>query len=279
MRTFLLSPDDAAVRFTRRLGALTLLGATLAAAAACSAYDSKGGSYGGPTDPPGPVVSIVSGAGAITANVAEYRTLLGDPLNGVTVGQQPAGRREINWDAVPAAVTNTNTFSGFFFNSNSPRGAVMTTPGTGFRVSDNDFGDITTADSIGFNAFSPTKTFAPVGSNVMDVTFQVAGSPTPAAVTGFGAVFSDVDVAGATKMELFDKDGRSLGVYPVPVRTDAAGLSFLGVKYDSPIVARVRITSGQGAIAANQRDVTDGGNLDLVVMDDFLYGEPKAIGQ
>jgi hypothetical protein len=38
-------------------------------------------------------------------------------------------------------------------------------------------------------------------------------------------------------------------------------------------VARVRITSGSGIPGAN--DVTQGGPADVVMMDDFLYGEPQ----
>ena len=43
----------------------------------------------------------------------------------------------------------------------------------------------------------------------MDVHFRVAGEQTPAAVTGFGVVLSDVDVAGATLAE----SGMSVGTY------------------------------------------------------------------
>ena len=75
----------------------------------------------------------------------------------------------------------------------------MTTPGTGLRVSDKDFSDINTAFGDDFNAFSPAKTFAAVGSTITNVTFQVAGASTPAVVAGFGVVFSDVDNATSAK--------------------------------------------------------------------------------
>jgi len=90
-------------------------------------------------------------------------------------------------------------------------------------------------------------------------------------------VFSDVERVGAASIKLVDADGRSLGQYHAPVRTDLAGFSFVGVVFESPIVAEVRIVSGQRALGAGVQDLSDGGNLDLAVMDDYLYAEPQAI--
>jgi len=92
-------------------------------------------------------------------------------------------------------------------------------------------------------------------------------------------VFSDVERGDAASLMLFDAEGRSLGRYNAPVRSDAAGFSFIGVVFESPIVAEVRITSGQRALGADVQDLSDGGNLDLAVMDDYLYGEPQGIGE
>ena len=47
--------------------------------------------------------------------------------------------------------------------------------------------------------------------------------------------------------------------------------SFLGVDFGTAVVSRVRITSGNAALGPG---LTDGGIRDLVVMDDFIYGEP-----
>lgn len=247
-------------------------------ASAC--YDNNNNNYN-PTEPVPPTPTVVTASGDIKAKVDEYRALLGDPKNGGTVvGPAAAGRREVNWDGVNAANVNVNTFPGDFFNTTTKLGLVMTTPGTGLRVSDTDFSDINAAFGDVFNAFSPAKTFAAVGSTITDVTFQVAAATTPAVVAGFGVVFADVDIAGATKIEAFDKAGKSLGVFAAPVRSDANGNSFVGVKFDSPIIARIRITSGTGALGAQATDVSAGtGGADLVVMDDFLYSEPMPIPQ
>ena len=252
----------------RTFGVLALLGF----AVGCD-YSNNGGIYG---PPGGPIATAITATGDITAKVNEYRTLLGDPRNGGTVGPQSTGRREINWDGVPPQFDNgDNLFPGDFFNTNVKLGAVLTTPGTGFRNDSTLFAGVDSSYGGQFAFFSANKIFAPVGSNVLDVTFRVPGTATPGLSSGFGAVFSDVDTPGATHLEYYAKDGRLLSRSDVPARSDPSGLSFVGVKFDSVAVARVRITLGTGALGAGVADVSAGGTLDLVVLDDFLYGEPQ----
>jgi hypothetical protein len=219
---------------------------------------------------------VFSATGDIGATLAEFRTALGDPLNVSTPGI-PGGRREIKWDGVPEALTNVNTFPGDFFNTTVKAGAIFSTDGSGFRNSDNDFSDINPAYADDFNAFSLPKTFMPIGSAALTVSFRVPGAETPAATRGFGVVFSDVERRGAASIKLFDAEGRSLGQYHAPVRSDPAGFSFVGVVFESPIVAQVRIRSGQQALGEGIQDLSDGGHRDLAVMDDYLYAEPQAM--
>ena len=216
---------------------------------------------------------VVKGSGDLKATVAEFQALLGEPANGVTPGQQPSGRREIRWDGVPAELTNNDALPADLFNRN---GLIYNVVGSGLRVTDNDFSDINPTYADQFASFSPPKTFAPIGSEVSEVTFRVAGSSISAAVTGFGVVFSDVDRTGAASLKLFTVDGKSLGQYHAPVRSDGNGQSFVGVVFDEAIVARVVITSGQAPLGSEEFDVSDGGNRDLVVFDDLFFGEPKA---
>src|SRR4051812_37692992 len=224
----------------KRLLAFVALPIIAATTGACS--DGYGSN---PTPPPAITPTVTSASGNIAATVDAFRTLLGDPSNGATAGGQQTRRREINWGGAGAnAFNNKNDFPSTFFNTNVKSGAVFTTPGTGFRNDSLKFAEVNAEYGNEFGAFSPTKIFAPVGSNVMDVLFQVAGQPTPARVSGFGVVFSDVDVAGATTVEFFDATDKSLGKLAAPVRSDAAGLSFAGAKFTESIVARVRITLG-----------------------------------
>lgn len=106
------------------------------------------------------------------------------------------------------------------------------------------------------------------------MTFFLPGTATAARVKGFGAVFSDVEVAGSTTLEFFDGSDNSLGIFQVPVRSDNTGLSFLGGVFQTP-VARVRITAGTAAPGPGVLDVSDGGANDVVIMDDFLTSEPQ----
>lgn len=223
--------------------------------------------------------AVISGAGDITAVVERYRALLG-PDNGGEPGSKSTGRREINWDGVPDEFAAPNFLPSDFFNApKAPRarGAHFSTPGRGIQVSARQgnpsvtpvrFGHINPTYPDIFKTFSPERLFSPIGSNVVDMTFYVPGTRTPALTRGFGAVYTDVDQEH-TAFEYFDKDGKSLGRFAVPIANN--GLSFLGVVFDKPVVARVRIEYGTVALGPN-----DSPNNDASVMDDFIYGEPQA---
>ena len=231
-----------------------------------------------PTSPTLPAYALFETLGdsvSIAAKLAEFRTALGGSLNAPNSAPADTGRREINWDGAPAALTDVDTFPANFFNVNSKRGAVFSTFGTGFRVDSTNFASINAALGAQFAFFSAKKTFMPVGSNQMDVDFRLAGTTSSGLVNGFGVVFSDVDRLGSTTVEFFDANGERIAVLRAPNHSGAQLLSFTGAVFDSPIVARVRITSGDAALTATSVDLSAGGTADLVVMDDFVYGEPR----
>jgi hypothetical protein len=211
---------------------------------------------------------------AITPQVNAFRNNLGN-LNPNVAGSFGSGRREINWDAVPANFSDPNALPNNFFNANSPRGAEFSTPGTQVRVSANAgdapvrFGGINPTYPDLFQVFSPQKLFTPIGSNIVDVSFFIPGSSTPALTQGFGAVFTDVDLQNTTSLMFFGATNQPLGTFFVPSASGNQTFSFLGVDFGLPEVSRVRITNGNAALGPNEM-----GGLDLVVMDDFIYGEP-----
>jgi hypothetical protein len=226
------------------------------------------------------VTDVGSSPPDILDGVNTYRALLGapNPNNGQSF---QTGRREINWDGVPDARSDPNPFPGDFFNAATggrARGAIFTTDGDGFRTSS------TTASGVpvlfgyapDFQAFSAERIFAVIGSTTMDVTFARAGIGDAAVTRGFGAVFSDVEFSAATssvftRLDYYDRADNLIGSVDAPVSGNL-GLSFAGMVFDSPIVARVRITLGDSFLTP---DLTyAGGGTDGVVMDDFIYGEP-----
>ena len=233
----------------------------------------------------GPNISSIQGT------IADFRAALGDPVNGNTPNELNSGRREINWDgAVPTDVTTppVNPFNTFL----NTRGAQFTTPGIGLSQAPPSggpqgglvalFGN--TSYATAFRAFSAPRLFTPVGSNITDTVFFVPGSngATRAAVTGFGAIFSDVDQpdgsgpgnkhgnrGASTLIQFFDADGRLLFSSFVPAAPGDGGFSFFGIKFNDPRIASVRIIAGNVAPGP-----VDGGAIDVVMMDDFIYGEP-----
>jgi hypothetical protein len=223
---------------------------------------------------------IVTGTGNLDAAVRRYRKLLG-PDNGGAPGGDPKGHREINWDAVPDEFAEPNALPSDYFNAKvapRARGAVLETPGDHVAVSADAsnpagaavrFGDINPTYTNRFKTFSPERLFSPIGSNVVNLTFRVPGTNRPAVVSGFGAVYTDIDRKDNTAFQYFDKRGRLLGKFSAPV--SEGGLSFLGVVYKHHRVARVRIRYGSGKLGP-----TESKSYDVAVMDDFFYGEPRA---
>jgi hypothetical protein len=193
-----------------------------------------------------------------------------------------SARREINWDGVPDSSAAPANLPADFFNT-SPRGAVFSTPGSGFQVSAGafnpngtpiDFANINFTYSGLFEPFSPQRLFTPIGSNVMDVSFFLSGTTAPALVRGFGAVFSDVDLPSTTFISFFDSSNTLLASFAAPHLAGNQTLSFIGASFDTPLISRVRIIAGNVPLAAGTTELN--GN-DLVVMDDFIFGEPVAV--
>ena len=229
---------------------------------------------------------------SIADSVNDYRTALGDfdaegnpnppaPFNNLD------GRRQINWDAAPDGVSAPNSFPGNFFNADvtpRARGIAFKTDGSDFQLSATaesgvgiEFDNINDTYSDIFQTFSPQRLFTPIGSNVVEANFYNPAQPTTRALTdGFGAVFTDVDLEGKTAIGYYDKDGKLLYKQGVDPKAGDEGLSFAGVKFASNCVSFVKLTNGTAALGKNVHDDPDNTEnpVDLVVMDDFIFGEP-----
>jgi len=230
---------------------------------------------------------VFSGTGVDIAGITPtrdaFRTAVGGGTTAGANGSFGGVRREINWDGVPAASSAPNNLAANFFNVNSPRGVVFSTPGTGFQVSGAttdagagqpaaaNFGNIDPSYTNTFAPFSAQRLFTALGSNILDINFFLPGTVTPATVSAFGAIFSDVDLSNTTSIQLFDGSNISLGTFFVPAAGSSQRFSFLGIQFNAgEQIGRVRITNGNAALGAGVLD----GTSDVVVMDDFIYSEP-----
>ena len=232
---------------------------------------------------------------SIQSTVDAFRARLGDPNNLNNPGPLKNGRREINWDGGNPNVLDTTapvTPFNVFLNT---RGSQFTTPGLGLSQGPSSggpqgglavlFGNPTYAKI--FKTFSPSRLFTPVGSNITEAVFFIPGTngTVPAKVRGFGAVFTDVDQpngdgpagrrgnrGASTLIEYSDQNGRLLFSSFVPASPGDGSLSFFGIVFDDARIASVRIKAGDVAPGPN-----DDERHDIVVMDDFIYGEPQLL--
>jgi len=234
-----------------------------------------------------------STADSIQSTVDAFRAAL-DNIN-TNNNNKPSplasGHREINWDggntANVATVISGTPFDGFLVT----RGALFTTDGTGFvqappaGLADVNVFNNPTYGTI-FKAFSLSRLFSAIGSNITEVDFFVPGGGNiPATVTSFGAVFTDVDQPdgsgpgkkkgnrdASTLMEYFDAHGKLLFSSFVPASPGDGSLSFFGIVFEDARIARVRITTGDVPPGPD-----DDRKNDIVMMDDFIYGEPQPL--
>lgn len=228
-------------------------------------------------------VFSASGAADVNQRVTDFQNALGGVNNGNATAAVAGGTgfRRVNWDGGVVPL-NVNTFPFNLFNDSTagvPRGVLVGANGNGLRAANDQFAAINGNYPAQFTAFSNTVLFSPTTSNILWAKFEPADvRGVPASTHGFGVVFSDVDTAGSTSLEFFNGE-ISLGVFNVPVRTDANGHSFLGVTWQNGVrVTSVRIKLGTAQLAAGVDDVTVAAtNPDLVVVDDFIYGEPVVI--
>jgi hypothetical protein len=243
-----------------------------------------------------PIVFQAAGptVASIQSSVDEFRAALGEPNNGNAPGPLEMGRREINWDGGGNNDMTTDPVTPFdvFLDT---RGGQFITKGVGLSQAPPSggpqaglvelFKNPTYADI--FSTFSPLRLFTPVGSNITEALFFLPGTSgkVPATVSGFGAVFTDVDDpggaerdkkraerrGGGTQMEYFGIDGKLLFSSFVPASPGDGSLSFFGILFEEARIARVRITTGDEPPGPD-----DDNKRDIVMMDDFIYGEPQS---
>ena len=78
------------------------------------------------------------------------------------------------------------------------------------------------------------------------------------------------DTATGASLNFLDPHGTSLGTFFVP--TANGGLSFFGAIFPENLIGQVQIISGNVPLGPSE-----GGAIDIIAMDDFLYSEPSPI--
>lgn len=231
-------------------------------------------------------ITVFEAAAAQPAGIVAMRDSFRAAVGGGSVaaanGDFGGQRREINWDGVPDGRADPNALPADFFNVNSPRGVVFSspTPGASFALSANS--GLVTPALFGFSsdlqAFSAQRLFATLGSRSTDIQFFVPGTATAATTTAFAAVFVDVESDNATDftaMEFFDQNDALIFSRHAPIAGNQ-GLSFLGGAASAgERISRVRITTPNNFLISSGQLLNE--SNDFVVMDDFLYATPSLV--
>jgi len=239
-----------------------------------------------------PQVFRASGATAadIQDEVDAFRDALG-PLSRNNFGNlRPDGRREIDWDFFNPNFTDPNLLPDDFFNS----GQLFSTTGLEFFTSTGAFAELeATAVQVSsvptqaipvefglddqFTPFTEDRIARPVDAPIFSFGIFDPFDPTsPAGVRGFGMVFTDNDQPGFNNQasnaafQLLDVTGLSLGTFTAD-RSPDAGLSFVGVLFDAPVIAGGIVQAGSPFF---DFDAPDSATNDLIAFDNIIMGEP-----
>lgn len=219
---------------------------------------------------------VITSSGDISGSINNFRQLLGNKLN--TTPGAIGGRREINWDGVPDSLIG-KPLPDHFLNNTAPgapasqqRGLVYDSEEL-FQVSKSNFSEVNAAAANQFAPFSGANVFTNTSANLWDVGFEIPGQDVPATVSGFGIVFTDVDLENNTSLEFFS-GGKSLGKFFAPKHDALSKHSFLGVYFKTQRITKIKVQHGNGLLVSGESDITNGGSKDFVILDDFLYDEP-----
>ena len=243
-----------------------------------------------------PIVFQAAGpnAASIQSTVDAFRAALGEPNNGNNPGQ-PSGRREINWDG--GGNNDTTDYPRLRRSTCSwtPEAPGLPPWGRACRRLPRRVGPRVAWPCS--STIRPTATFsapsalcacsprsaatspkrassspAPTGLPQQRSVVSARSSPTWTSRMDSHGTSSREPAGASTRIEYFDVDGKLIFSGFVPASPGDGSLSFFGVVFPDARIAQVRITTGNVAPGPD-----DDGQNDIVMMDDFLYGEPQPI--
>lgn len=208
------------------------------------------------------------------------------------------GGSRINWDGVAVDGTDANPETRVIDPGKTVeipvdrfrgRGAIFEDP---YAVSADGFGSVNPESAGQFPAFTPNNTFVmfdpengSFSDQVIEQTFVLPNTDIAAGTRGFGAIFVDTELVGATRIEFrgVNINGHEvdLGSFDVPVGGNGE-TQFLGVLFDAPVITEVELVVGTHALFSfdgtnvasfGAERLQDG--IDLVVTDDFVFATPE----
>jgi hypothetical protein len=235
----------------------------LLAALGCAAPAAKA-SLGVPTG--GPPTSYFS--------LAAFEAAAGGADNRTTAGEQGAGFRHVDWDAIavngrdPGSTAIPGGHTAAVSRSRlQPWGLEL---GPEIAVADDGFHSVN--GSASFTPFSAPNVWGPFNSNQAELDVVAPGeqssTPVPSQTRGLGVVFLGV-TTGGTSIEFFN-GGISLGQVSVPNGTT----SFAGLLFPDPVVTRVVVTLGSAEIFGFDGTTVTPGGSGAVAGDDVVLAEP-----
>lgn len=236
---------------------------------------------------------IFNGTGAST--ITEFNNF----QTAIKIATGTGGNR-IGWDGVKLDGTDANPNTRVIDSGKTVEipvdrfknvGAIFADP---YTVSGDGFASVNPSTADQFLAFSPSNVFAmfdPKAGQFDDrniqQSFVLSGTNTAAGTRGFGAIFVDVEQYGSSSIEYFGKDASnnkvSLGKYYVTPSANGEA-QFLGVLFDSAVIAEIEITVGSKALFSFDGNAIQafgaenlGENIDLAVTDDFFFAVPETL--
>ncbi len=186
--------------------------------------------------------------------------------------------RNINWDGAAVTVLTNGQSAAFpptLFRDGAGDRQIIVGGVTGENpiVSEDEFATALAsgAGAGGLVPLTGTVNFAGIGgTNTVTVSFTTPDTAEAGLVHGFGAIFTDVEVADRSGLRFFDRDGNLIR----DVRAQALGNGehqFVGAIFNSAVVASVVIDMGDnGNFAAGVEDPIGGGD-DFIAVDDFRF--------
>jgi hypothetical protein len=229
------------------------------------------------------------GADQVTAAIAAFKAAIGGSDNGSATGSQGSGYRQITWDDVPDASATPVFLPKDYYDTISLRGFLFS-DSSAYRMWEVSavepnangtpalFGNRNAVFPSLYTTYSPGRIMRSAGTdNPFYIDLKIPGSSEVASVSGFGAVFIDVDRENLSSLEFYDAENRSLGTFFVPPASGTKTVSFLGVIFPPGAgrISRVRIQPGYVHV---QQPQDEEGGRDLVALDDFIYAEPQRVG-